>query len=93
MGGGACVVRTTGDASLLLPLINDAVHALDPKVLVVHPRTLRDVLSNIVRRQNVAMTLTGAGEEQGSKSPVLCTPRRADARRGPCRPNQQPSRG
>ena len=59
IGGAAFVVRTTGDASLLLPLIKDAVHALDPKVPVVSPRTLRDVLSNIVRRQNVAMTLTG----------------------------------
>jgi putative ABC transport system permease protein len=47
------------DASVLLPLIKDAVDALDPKVPVVSPRTLRDVLSNIVRRQNVAMTLTG----------------------------------
>ena len=59
IGGASFVVRTTGDASVLLPLIKDAVHALDPKVPVVSPRTLRDVLSNIVRRQNVAMTLTG----------------------------------
>ncbi|MGH9887783.1 MAG: FtsX-like permease family protein, partial [bacterium] len=59
VGGASFGVRTTGDASLLLPLIKDVVHALDPKVPVVAPRTLRDVLSNIVRRQNVAMTLTG----------------------------------
>jgi putative ABC transport system permease protein len=59
IGGASFVMRTTGDASALLPLIKGAVHAIDPKVPVVSPRTLRDVLSNIVRRQNVAMTLTG----------------------------------
>jgi predicted permease len=59
LGGASFVVRTTGDASLLLPLIKDAIHALDPKVPMVSPRTLRDVLSSSVRRQNVAMTLTG----------------------------------
>lgn len=36
-----------------------AIHALDPKVPMVFPRTARDVLSNIVRRQDIAMTLTG----------------------------------
>lgn len=59
VGGGSFVVRTTGEAATLLPLIKDAVHTLDTKVPMVAPRTLRDVLSNIVRRQNVAMTLTG----------------------------------
>ena len=59
VGGASFVVRTTGDAETLLPLIKDAVHTLDTKVPVVSPRTLRDMLSNIVRRQNVAMTLTG----------------------------------
>ncbi|HEV8497281.1 MAG TPA: ABC transporter permease [Gemmatimonadaceae bacterium] len=59
VGGGSFVVRTTGEAATLLPLIKDAAHSLDAKIPMVSPRTLRDVLSNIVRRQNVAMTLTG----------------------------------
>jgi putative ABC transport system permease protein len=42
-----------------LPLIADAAHAIDPRSMTMSPRTLRDVLSGIVRRQNVAMTLTG----------------------------------
>ena len=56
--GGAYVVRTTGDASALMPLMKDIVHQLNPRVPMIAPRTLRDVLATIVRRQQVAMTLT-----------------------------------
>ena len=57
--GSAFVVRTTGDASAFLPLIKDVVHTLDPRVALLAPRTMSDVLSNLVRRQNVAMMLIG----------------------------------
>jgi predicted permease len=55
--GSTYVVRTTGDAAVLLPSIKEAVRALDPKVPLILPRTLSDVLSDLVRRQNVAMLL------------------------------------
>ncbi|HEY2379085.1 MAG TPA: ABC transporter permease [Gemmatimonadaceae bacterium] len=58
IAGGSVVVRTTGDAASLQPLIADAARMLDPKVPVLLPMTLREVRSDIVRRQNVAMTLT-----------------------------------
>jgi putative ABC transport system permease protein len=51
------VVRTTGDASVLIPSIKEAVHSLDPRVPFEGARTLREVLSSLVRRQTVAMTL------------------------------------
>jgi putative ABC transport system permease protein len=59
IGAGSFVVRTRGDVAPVLPLITGAAHALNSKALMLAPRTLRDVLSGIVRRQNVAMTLTG----------------------------------
>ncbi|MEO7086527.1 MAG: ABC transporter permease [Gemmatimonadaceae bacterium] len=55
--GNAYVVRTTGDASALLAAIKESVQALDPRVPMVSPRTLSDVLAGLVRRQNVAMVL------------------------------------
>jgi predicted permease len=58
VGGGAYVVRTTGDASALIPLMKEIVRQLNPRVPMISPRTLRDVLTTIVRRQQVAMTLT-----------------------------------
>ena len=57
--GSTFIVRTTGDATALLPSIKETVHALDPRVPLVLPRTMGDVLSNLVRRQNVAMLLIG----------------------------------
>jgi predicted permease len=55
--GSAFVVRTTGDAGALLSSIKETVHTLDPKVPLILPRTLGDVLSDLVRRQRVAMLL------------------------------------
>jgi putative ABC transport system permease protein len=58
--GSAFVVRTTGDANGLLKAIAETVHGLDPRVPLVSPRSLSDVLSGLVRRQNVAMVLIAA---------------------------------
>jgi ABC-type antimicrobial peptide transport system permease subunit len=55
--GAAFVVRTTGDASALIPLIKESVHALDPRVPFEGAQTLHEVRSDLVRRQTVAMTL------------------------------------
>ena len=55
--GSAFVVRTSGEPNALLPAIKQVVNSLDTRVPVVMPRTLRDVLSDLVRRQNVAMSL------------------------------------
>jgi putative ABC transport system permease protein len=58
--GSAFVVRTSGDAKGLLKAIAETVHGLDPRVPLVSPRSLSDVLSGLVRRQNVAMVLIAA---------------------------------
>jgi predicted permease len=55
--GSTYVVRTSGDAEALLPSIKETVHTLDSKVPLILPRTLSDVLSDLVRRQDVAMLL------------------------------------
>ena len=51
------VVRTTGDAAALIPSIKQVAHTLDPRVPFEGGRTMREVLSDLVRRQAVAMTL------------------------------------
>ncbi|HEY9230473.1 MAG TPA: ABC transporter permease, partial [Gemmatimonadaceae bacterium] len=59
LNGVTFVVRTSGDATTTLSAIKETLHVLDPRVPLVQPRTMREVLSNLVRRQNVAMTLIG----------------------------------
>jgi putative ABC transport system permease protein len=49
-----------GDANGLLKAIAETAHGLDPRVPLVSPRSLSDVLSGLVRRQNVAMVLIAA---------------------------------
>jgi predicted permease len=59
INGGAFVIRTTGDAAEALKTVKEIVASLDPRVPVISPRSMNDVLSTLVRRQNVAMTLVG----------------------------------
>src|SRR6185437_2253122 len=58
--GGEFIVRTTGDASSLLATIRQDLHVMDPKVPVINPRTLRDVLGASIARQQLAMAMMGA---------------------------------
>ncbi|HEX4684854.1 MAG TPA: ABC transporter permease [Gemmatimonadaceae bacterium] len=57
--GSAFVVRTRDDARAVLPMIRDMAHSLDPRVPLVLARTLGDVRSDLVRRQDLAMKLLG----------------------------------
>jgi putative ABC transport system permease protein len=58
--GNEFVVRTSGDASALLATIRQELHAMEPKVPLINPRTLRDVLGASIERQQLAMALMGA---------------------------------
>jgi ABC-type antimicrobial peptide transport system permease subunit len=58
--GGDFIVRTKGDAMALVPGITQVLHALDPQVPLINPRTLRDVLMQSIARQRLAMALMGA---------------------------------
>jgi putative ABC transport system permease protein len=58
--GNEFVVRTSGDASSLLATIRQDLHAMDPKLPLINPRTLRDVLGASIARQQLAMALMGA---------------------------------
>jgi predicted permease len=55
--GGSYVVRTTGDAETLLGTIKGAVHDLDTHVPMLLPKVLTEVRTDMLRRQQVAMTL------------------------------------
>ncbi len=57
--GSAYVARTTGDGRQLLAQIKSALTTLDARAFLISPRTLDDVLSDLVRRQNVARILIG----------------------------------
>jgi putative ABC transport system permease protein len=58
--GGEFVVRTTGDATAFIPAIKDALHALDPRLPLLFPRTIRQVLDESIARQELAMALMGS---------------------------------
>jgi len=55
--GGEFVVRATNDASALIPGIKAILHELDPKLPLIFPRTLREVLDATIARQHLAMIL------------------------------------
>jgi ABC-type antimicrobial peptide transport system permease subunit len=57
--GAAFVVRARGDVTVLIPALKETIHAMDPRVPLVSPRTLHEVLSDLVRRQTLAMILIG----------------------------------
>ncbi|HEY5061115.1 MAG TPA: ABC transporter permease, partial [Gemmatimonadaceae bacterium] len=58
--GGQPVVRAAGDASAMIEPAKRALLALDPKLPLLYPRTLRDVLAASIARQQLAMALMGA---------------------------------
>ncbi|MFI5228374.1 MAG: ADOP family duplicated permease [Gemmatimonadales bacterium] len=58
--GNEFIVRASGDATSLLPIIRQDLHAMDPKLPLINPRTLRDVLGASIARQKLAMGLMGA---------------------------------
>jgi putative ABC transport system permease protein len=55
--GQEFVVRTTGDGEALIPAIQDVVRSLDSQLPIPNPRTLENVLSNSVKREQLAMAL------------------------------------
>jgi putative ABC transport system permease protein len=57
--GGELVVRTAGDASAVIEPAKRALLALDPKLPLLFPRTLREVLAASIARQQLAMALMG----------------------------------
>ena len=57
--GGETVVRTTGDARAVIEPAKRALLELDPKLPLLFPRTLRDVLRESIARQQLAMALMG----------------------------------
>lgn len=58
--GGEFVARTGGDAAALTPAIKSALHDLDAALPLMMPRTMRDVLTDSIDRQTLAMALMGA---------------------------------
>ncbi|MGH9886834.1 MAG: FtsX-like permease family protein, partial [bacterium] len=60
-GGGAdFVVRTTGEALVIVPGLRRILHDLAPTLPLINPRTLNDVLSGFITQQRLAMALMGA---------------------------------
>jgi len=57
--GNEFVVRTSGDANALVGTLRGALHALAPALPLVLPRTMRDVLADSIRREQLAMALMG----------------------------------
>jgi len=55
--GGEFVVRATNDGSTLIPGIKAILHELDPKLPLIFPRTMREVLDATIARQHLAMIL------------------------------------
>jgi ABC-type antimicrobial peptide transport system permease subunit len=55
--GGEFVVRATNAASALIPGIKAILRELDPKLPLIFPRTLREVLDATIARQHLAMIL------------------------------------
>jgi predicted permease len=55
--GQEFVVRTSTDGKALIATIKDILHSLDPQLPMANPRTLRDVLSSSVKREQLAMAL------------------------------------
>jgi putative ABC transport system permease protein len=53
------VVRTAGDASAVIEPAKRALLELDPKLPLLFPRTLREVLAASIARQQLAMALMG----------------------------------
>jgi putative ABC transport system permease protein len=51
------VVRTTGNAALLVPALQKMVHDMNPASPLMSPRTLRDVLHAHLAAQELSMTL------------------------------------
>jgi predicted permease len=58
--GGEFIVRATRDAATLVPAIKEALHQLDPRLPLLFPRTVRDVLDAAIARQHLVMVLMGA---------------------------------
>jgi putative ABC transport system permease protein len=57
--GGEIVVRTVGDASAVIEPAKRALLELDPKLPLLFPRTLREILTTSIARQQLAMALMG----------------------------------
>lgn len=57
--GKEFVARTSGDPTAFITTIRQTLHELEPKLPLVLPRTMRDVLSASVQRQELAMALMG----------------------------------
>jgi putative ABC transport system permease protein len=57
--GGEIVVRTAGDASAVIEPAKRALLELDPKLPLLFPRTLREILTTSIARQQLAMALMG----------------------------------
>lgn len=57
-GGGELAVRVVaGDAASLIPAIRRIVHAVDPLIPILAPRTSREILDASIAQQQVAMVL------------------------------------
>ena len=57
--GGELMVRSAGSASAVIEPAKRALLELDPKLPLLFPRTLREVLTTSIARQQLAMALTG----------------------------------
>lgn len=57
---GSFVVRTTTDAASLIPHVKQILHAIDPRMPLFYPRTVREWLARSVVRQQLAMGLMAA---------------------------------
>ena len=59
-GGMSLVVRTNGDAMVLVPAIRRALHDLDPGIPLVGAQTLRDTFADMLGAQTLTLVLVGA---------------------------------
>ena len=57
---GEFMVRTRGDAAALTAAIKQTLRDIDPRLPLINPGTLRDVMKASIARQQVAMALVGA---------------------------------
>ena len=57
---GEFMARTRGDAAALTAAIKQTLRDIDPRLPLINPGTLRDVMKASIARQQVAMALVGA---------------------------------
>ena len=59
LGGTSFVVRTSGDALVIVPAIRRALHDIDPGIPLVGARTLQETFANMIGAQRLMLILVG----------------------------------